>query len=678
MPSTRVRRLSASLFAALSTVLFAFIPGLANAAAPAVPHPVKVMLINMFSQEGAVWIDQLQLTQAIEVPGLSPRYPAVHCNADDICQITTDMGKANASASMAALVFSGQFDLRSTYFIVTGIAGVDPAGGTTGTAAWARYLVDGDLAWELDARERPAGWRSAHLGINMKTPSDKPPLHYGTEMVRLNDALLQKALALSRGVTLADSAQAKVYRARYPGAPANRAPQVNQCDTMTANTWYHGALLGERARDWFKLLTDDQGNYCMVAQEDNATYAALRRGAEAGLLDDQRIAVLRTASNFDRPAPGQTALASLGAATGGIEPALQNMVLAANPLVQAIAGHWADWQGGVTAPARNAARTAGETTPFAPKVMVINMFGAEAAPFISGLHLATARTVTGLSSRYPAVQCDGDDVCQLTTDMGYSNAAASISALLYASGFDLRQTYFIIAGIAGINPKRGTVGSTAWADYAVDYSLSHEIDAREMPAGWAYGYFGIHTRSPGDKPKFDYRTELFHLDPALVTRAYALSKNVVLSDSPVAQSYRARFPAAPANAPPTVLRCDTVSGDTWFGGTTLATRAEDWSRLLSDGKASYCTSQQEDNSTLEALRRGQAAGKIDNRRVLIVRAGSDVDRPAPGQTDSDVLLHYADQGGFGPATANLVLTTEPVIRDIVGRWSLWKAGVPAD
>jgi purine nucleoside permease len=593
-------------------------------------------------------------------------------------QCTADMGKANASSSIAALVFSGLFDLRSTYFIVTGIAGVDPARGTTGTAAWARYLVDADLAWELDARERPDGWSSAHLGINMQTPGDKPPLHYGTEMARLNEALLQKALALSRGVTLADSAQAKAYRARYPDAPANAAPRVTQCDTMTGNTWYHGALLGQRARDWFKLLTDDQGSYCMVAQEDNATYAALRRGAEAGLLDDQRVAVLRTASNFDRPAPGQTALASIGADSGGIKPALQNMVLAANPLVQQITDHWRDWKGRADGAARNGERTGAGGAPFAPKVMIVNMFGAEAAPFISGLHLTTAHPVAGLSSRYPAVLCDGEDVCQMTTDMGYSNAAASITALLYASRFDLRQTYFIIAGIAGINPKLGTIGSTAWADYAIDYSLSHEIDAREMPAGWAYGYFGIHTRSPDEKPQFGYRTELFHLDPALVTRAYELSKHVVLSDSPAAQAYRAHFPAAPANAPPAVLRCDTVSGDTWFGGSTLARRAEDWSKLLSDGKATYCTSQQEDNATLEALRRGQAAGKIDGRRMLIVRAGSDVDRPPPGQSDSGILLRYADQGGFGPATANLVLTARPVIREIVDHWPQWKLGAPAD
>jgi purine nucleoside permease len=649
------------------------------AAGAAPPRPVKVMLITAFSQESAVWIDKLQLDQAIDVPGLSPAYPAVRCNGDAVCQITTDRGKANASASIAALVFSGLFDLRQTYFIVTGVASVDPARGTTGTAAWSHYLVDADLAWELDTRELPAGWTSGHLGINMKAPGEKPPLHYGTEMYRLDEALLEKALALSRDVVLADTPGARAYRARYPDAPANQAPRVTQCDTLTANTRYHGKLLGERAHDWFKLLTDAQGSYCMAAQEDNAIYTALRRGAEAGLLDDRRVAVLRAAANFDRPAPGQTPLASLEADAGGLAPALQNLYLAANPLVQDIVHRWPAWKGGVSAPFpdHEHQHERGDQ-PFAPKVMVVNMFGAEAVPFVGGLGLTTKHAVPGLSARYPAVQCDGDDVCQVTTDMGYSNAATSIGTLLYASGFDLRHTYFIIAGIAGINPKYGTLGSTAWADYAVDYSLAHEIDAREMPSGWDYGYFGFSTHSPGEKPRLDYRIEVFHLDPALVARAYRLSRQAVLTDAPSAQAYRAHFPAAPASRPPTVLRCDTVSGDTWFGGATLARRAEDWSALLTDGKASYCTSQQEDNATLEALRRGQAAGKIDSRRVLILRAGSDIDRPPPGQSDSDALLDYAGQGGFGPATANLLLTARPVIREIAGHWERWQNGVPAD
>lgn len=631
-----------------------------HAAAPP-PRPVKVMVISMFALEEAVWTDKLKLNRSIAVPGLSPSYPAVRCNADDVCHLTTDMGKANAAASISALVLSGLFDLKHTYFLVAGIAGVDPGQGTIGTAAWSRYLVDSDLAWEVDARERPAGWSTGYLGINTGAPGVKPDLGYGTEVYQLDDRLMEMALSLSRDVKLADSDGAKAYRANYRTAPANQPPKVTQCDSMTGNNWFHGELLGQRAREWFKLLTDDRGTYCMSSQEDNATYTALKRGAEAGLLDLRRVAVLRTASNFDRPYPGQTALASVTADSGGFEPSVKNLYLAGAPLVGDIVKRWSLWKDGVPQRDDSARRVA-------PKVMIVNMFGGEAAPFIRDLKLTATYKVRGLSARYPGVRCNGQDVCQVTTDMGYSNAAASMTALLYASGFDLRETYFIVAGIAGINPLRGTVGSTAWADYAVDYSLAHEIDAREIPAGWPSGYFGIFTDAPDKKPKLSYRTEVFQLDSALVTRAYALSKDVALSDSPAAVTYRAGFPSAPANQPPAVLRCDTASTDTWFGGATLAQRAQDWSALLTDGAAKYCTVQQEDNSTLEALRRGEAAGKVNFKRVLVLRAGSDTDRSHPGQSDSDVLVNYKQQGGFGPAAENLMITARPVIEDIVGHW----------
>nr|WP_275925590.1 hypothetical protein [Burkholderia sola] len=84
------------------------------------------------------------------------------------------MGYANASATIMALTFSQRFDLRRTYFLVSGIAGIDPAQGTVGSAAWSKYLVDFSLQWELDAREIPAGWNTGYLGINTKSPNDKP------------------------------------------------------------------------------------------------------------------------------------------------------------------------------------------------------------------------------------------------------------------------------------------------------------------------------------------------------------------------------------------------------------------------------------------------------------------------------------------------------------------------
>lgn len=38
------------------------------------------------------------------------------------------------------------------------------------------------------------------------------------------------------------------------------------------------------------------------------------------------------------------------------------------------------------------------------------------------------------------------------------NAASTISSIAHSSLFDLKQTYFLIAGVAGVNPKISTIG----------------------------------------------------------------------------------------------------------------------------------------------------------------------------------------------------------------------------
>jgi purine nucleoside permease len=319
----------------------------------------------------------------------------------------------------------------------------------------------------------------------------------------------------------------------------------------------------------------------------------------------------------------------------------------------------------------------GEHDGRAPKVMIISMFGPEGQVWLDHLGPWRAVTVPGLSPDYPAVHCNREQVCVLTTGMGHTNAAVSTMALVFSRVFDLSHTYFMVAGIAGINPELGTVGSVGWARYLVDFGIQWEIDAREIPAGWSSGYLGINTKSPTEKPPLDYRTEVFQLNEALLQKAYALSRNVTLSDGPEAQAARAKFNYAPANQPPTVLQCDTLAGDTWFSGTDLGQRASEWTRLLTDGKGVYCTTQQEDNATYEALKRGASIKLVDLNRVAVLRAGSDFDRPYTGQSSGDNLLNYASQGGFGIALQNLYLAGNPLVQAITRNWATWRAGVPA-
>ena len=59
-----------------------------------------------------------------------------------------------------------------------------------------------------------------------------------------------------------------------------------------------------------------------------------------------RVAVLRSASNFDREAPGQTAAESLAARSGGYLPSVANAYRVGGALAHAIVADWETWSVG--------------------------------------------------------------------------------------------------------------------------------------------------------------------------------------------------------------------------------------------------------------------------------------------------------------------------------------------
>jgi purine nucleoside permease len=314
------------------------------------PFPVKVMIVSMFKPEAAPWLAVLHADREITVPGLPEDYPTVHCTQAGVCQMTTGMGHANAAASLMAVEFSGLFDLKKTYFIIAGIAGIDPAQGTLGAAAWARYAVDSGIAYEIDARELPPKWSDGYFGFDTDAPGRMPKLSFHTEVFQLNEALLQKALAVTKSAVLEDAEDIREYRNHYQEPAARLSPGVIQCDTLSTDTWWVGKHLGEHARAWTKLLTKGAGTYCTSQEEDNATLAALTRGAHSGLVDFNRVALLRTASDFDRPYEHQTTIDCVYAQrklAGAFRTSTQNLVRAAMPLVEAISNDWVHWEAGV-------------------------------------------------------------------------------------------------------------------------------------------------------------------------------------------------------------------------------------------------------------------------------------------------------------------------------------------
>ncbi len=277
----------------------------------------------------------------------------------------------------------------------------------------------------------------------------------------------------------------------------------------------------------------------------------------------------------------------------------------------------------------------------------------------------------GFSPLYPDTHCTLDgSVCQLVTGSGEINAVATISALLYSDLFDLRKTYFLIAGIAGINPKKATIGSVTFPRYAVHVGLQFEIDAREIPPQFATGYVPQGARSPGQYPTRIYGTEVYELNDNLRQVAIKFAKTAHLTDDERSQTYRSLYANTPeyesAAGPPAIVACDTATSDQFWSGRLLGEATENYTKLLTDGAGEYCTTQQEDNATLEALVRAAVRGKVDFSRVMIMRTGSNFDRPCPRQSAADNLFH--DLTGYTSAIMNIRNAGVPIVIGILEGW----------
>src|SRR5262249_2537946 len=145
-----------------------------------------------------------------------------------------------------------------------------------------------------------------------------------------------------------------------------------------------------------------------------------------------------------------------------------------------------------------------------------------------------------------------------------ANSASGVMELGMDPRFDLTHAYWLVAGIAGVDPEDASVGSAAWAEYVVDGDLAHEIDAREMPSDWPTGRFPRESRRPSAPAAKPAEGQVFHLNPALVNWAYGLTRAIDLGDSESLRKSRARYAGYPnALKPPFVLKGDNIAGMTF-------------------------------------------------------------------------------------------------------------------
>jgi purine nucleoside permease len=344
------------LAAPLLVLLAAAPPGLDLRAAPI---PVKVAVVVTFEVgkdtgdtpgEFQFWAEREKWPRQVAVPGLD--HPVL---MDDQGTLGIVGGTTSrAQSQIMALVMSGMFDFTRTYWLFNGIAGVDPADASIGSAAWSRYVVDGDVAYEIDSREADPSWPYAIIPIGSKVPNEKPKREgWEPDMMayELNPGIVAWAYALTRDTPIPDTPAMAALRAQYKGYPnAQRPPFVLLGDSFGCSRFWHGVTMTKWANDWTRLWTDGKGNFVMSDMEDQGFASAMSRLAKMGRVDFSRVLFLRTASNYCMQPAGMDVNKSMHSEYAGYIPSLEAAYRVGSKVVHAIAANWDTYKDAVPKP----------------------------------------------------------------------------------------------------------------------------------------------------------------------------------------------------------------------------------------------------------------------------------------------------------------------------------------
>ena len=314
------------------------------------PIPVKVVVVAMFEVgadtgdapgELQYWVERDHLDRVYPLPAA---YHPVRMNKDGEMAVLTGQGTAHAAASIMALGLDPRFDLSHAYWIVAGIAGASPERASLGSAVWTRWVVDGDLGYEIDGREIPPDWTTGYVPLRKGEPFEEPAAPLDGQVYALNQSLAEWAFNLTHATPLPDSDHLKEIRGNFDGAAAGKPPFVTMGDELSSSTYWHGKLFDAWAAEWVRYFTGGKGEFATTAMEDTGTLQSLLFLSQAGRVDFNRVMVLRTVSNYDRQPRGMTAAESLASQRvskfGAFLPSLESAYAVGHVVVNELLSHW--------------------------------------------------------------------------------------------------------------------------------------------------------------------------------------------------------------------------------------------------------------------------------------------------------------------------------------------------
>lgn len=140
------------------------------------PMEVRVVVVSTFETgadtgdkpgEFQFWVEREKLDQSLTVPGVA--HPVL-TNGSGLLGVVSGT-TVRSSNQIMALCLDPRFDFSKAYWLINGIAGVDPADASLGSAAWSRFVIDGDIAYEIDSREADPKWPSPSFRSEPRNPT---------------------------------------------------------------------------------------------------------------------------------------------------------------------------------------------------------------------------------------------------------------------------------------------------------------------------------------------------------------------------------------------------------------------------------------------------------------------------------------------------------------------------
>jgi len=258
----------------------------------------------------------------------------------------------------------------------------------------------------------------------------------------------------------------------------------------------------------------------------------------------------------------------------------------------------------------------------------------------------------------------------IVAGVGTANTAVSLMALGTAPGLDLREARWLIAGIAGVNPREGCLGGVYWADWVVDGDLGHEVDIRSAPAGWPIGIFPLGAAEPYGPSSlasglFGRPYQRFQINPERLAEAVALTQELALDDPAGLQETREEYAAFPAaSRRPELAVGGTLSAARFWHGPHHNQWAEQWMSHWTGDRARFLTSAMEDTGSLHALHQLERMGRVRADNALVLRAASNFTMPPPGKDSVANLIGDAEPNypGMIAALANLGIAGGAVLK----------------